>query len=84
MNFMPSEVAAIEKPENGVTATLQFRPAVAESAQVTLKVATGDGLFLRQDRNLSDVEDRDESVENLGLKPTVDKAKIPFSVMATT
>ncbi|MGT7588881.1 phage tail protein I [Escherichia coli] len=41
----------------------------------TLKVATGDGLFLRQDRNLSDVEDRDESVENLGLKPTVDKAK---------
>lgn len=67
--------AAIEKPENGVTATLQFRLAVAESAQVTLKVATGDGLFLRQDRNLSDVEDRDESVENLGLKPTVDKAK---------
>ncbi|MBC1163555.1 phage tail protein [Escherichia coli] len=25
--------------------------------------------------NLSDVEDRDEAVENLGLKPTVDKAK---------
>ncbi|MEF4271369.1 phage tail protein [Escherichia coli] len=67
--------AAIEKPENGVTATLQFRLAVAESAQVTLKVATGDGLFLRQDRNLSDVEDKDEAVENLGLKPTVDKAK---------
>ncbi len=67
--------AAIEKPVNGVTATLQFRLAVAESAQVTLNVATGDGLFLRQDRNLSDVEDRDEAVENLGLKPTVDKAK---------
>ncbi|HCO7804469.1 TPA: phage tail protein [Escherichia coli] len=67
--------AAIEKPENGVTATLQFRLAVAESAQVTLNVATGDGLFLRQDRNLSDVEDKDEAVENLGLKPTVDKAK---------
>ncbi|MDE9782385.1 phage tail protein [Escherichia marmotae] len=67
--------AAIEKPKNGVTATLQFRLAVAESAQVTLNVATGDGLFLRQDRNLSDVEDRDEAVENLGLKPTVDKAK---------
>ncbi|HFU8048943.1 TPA: phage tail protein [Escherichia coli] len=67
--------AAIEKSENGVTATLQFRLAVAESAQVTLNVATGDGLFLRQDRNLSDVEDKDESVENLGLKPTVDKAK---------
>lgn len=67
--------AAIEKPINGVTATLQFRLAVAESAQVTLNVATGDGLFLRQDRNLSDVEDRDKSVENLGLKPTVDKAK---------
>ncbi|HBA5530844.1 TPA: phage tail protein [Escherichia coli] len=67
--------AAIEKPVNGVTATLQFRLAVEESAQVTLNVATGDGLFLRQDRNLSDVEDRDEAVENLGLKPTVDKAK---------
>ncbi|HHI2872769.1 TPA: phage tail protein [Escherichia coli] len=67
--------AAIEKPVNGVTATLQFRLAVAESAQVTLNVATGDGLFLRQDRNLSDVEDKDETVENLGLKPTVDKAK---------
>ncbi len=67
--------AAIEKPESGVTATLQFRLAVAESAQVTLNVATGDGLFLRQDRNLSDVEDKDEAVENLGLKPTVDKAK---------
>ncbi|HEI2951959.1 TPA: phage tail protein, partial [Escherichia coli] len=67
--------AAIEKPVNGVTATLQFRLAVAESAQVTLSVATGDGLFLRQDRNLSDVEDKDEAVENLGLKPTVDKAK---------
>ncbi|EFN9662320.1 phage tail protein [Escherichia coli] len=67
--------AAIEKPVNGVTATLQFRLAVAESAQVTLNVATGDGLFLRQDRNLSDVEDKDEAVENLGLKPTVDRAK---------
>ncbi|HDJ8693762.1 TPA: phage tail protein [Escherichia coli] len=67
--------AAIEKPVNGVTATLQFRLAVAESAQVTLNVATGDGLFLRQDRNLSDVEDKDEAIENLGLKPTVDKAK---------
>ncbi|ELS8139276.1 TPA: phage tail protein [Escherichia coli] len=67
--------AAIEKPVNGVTATLQFRLAVAESAQVTLNVATGDGLFLRQDRNLSDVEDKEETVENLGLKPTVDKAK---------
>ncbi|EPW0436582.1 phage tail protein [Escherichia coli] len=67
--------AAIEKPENGVTATLQFRLAVAESAQVMLNVATGDGLFLRQDRNLSDVEDKDEAVENLGLKPTMDKAK---------
>ncbi|HEI2352876.1 TPA: phage tail protein [Escherichia coli] len=67
--------AAIEKPKTGVTATLQFRLAVAESAQVTLNVATGDGLFLRQDRNLSDVEDKEETVENLGLKPTVDKAK---------
>ncbi|MCD4235933.1 phage tail protein, partial [Escherichia coli] len=35
----------------------------------------GDRRYLQQKKNLSDVEDKDETVENLGLKPTVDKAK---------
>ncbi|WP_064753686.1 phage tail protein [Escherichia coli] len=35
----------------------------------------GDRRYLQRKNNLSDVEDKDESVENLGLKPTVDKAK---------
>ncbi|ELO5000696.1 phage tail protein [Escherichia coli] len=35
----------------------------------------GDRRYLQQKKNLSDVEDKDEAVENLGLKPTVDKAK---------
>ncbi|EOA7053712.1 phage tail protein, partial [Escherichia coli] len=35
----------------------------------------GDRRYLQRKKNLSDVEDSDEAVENLGLKPTVDKAK---------
>ncbi|HFQ7220442.1 TPA: phage tail protein [Escherichia coli] len=35
----------------------------------------GDRRYLQRKNNLSDVEYRDEAVENLGLKPTVDKAK---------
>ncbi|HAV9357447.1 TPA: phage tail protein [Escherichia coli] len=35
----------------------------------------GDKRYLRISENLADVKDRDEAVENLGLKPTVDKAK---------
>ncbi|EMU5480436.1 phage tail protein [Escherichia coli] len=35
----------------------------------------GDRRYLQRKKNLSDVEDKDETVENLGLKPTVDKAK---------
>ncbi|MCF0214101.1 MAG: phage tail protein [Muribaculaceae bacterium] len=34
----------------------------------------GEGALLKGN-NLSDVEDKDKAVENLGLKPTVDKAK---------
>ncbi len=36
---------------------------------------TGDRRYLQRKNNLSDVEDKDEAVENLGLKSTVDKAK---------
>ncbi|HDD9452196.1 TPA: phage tail protein [Escherichia coli] len=35
----------------------------------------GDRRYLQRKKNLSDVEDKDEAVESLGLKPTVDKAK---------
>ncbi|SVF53876.1 putative tail fiber protein [Escherichia coli] len=35
----------------------------------------GDRRYLQRKKNLSDAEDKDEAVENLGLKPTVDKAK---------
>ncbi|HHR6004330.1 TPA: phage tail protein, partial [Providencia alcalifaciens] len=64
----------IEKPRQGVTVRLQFRLAVSESAQITLQVATGDGLFLRQDANLQDVKDKSRAIDNLGLRATVDKA----------
>ena len=35
----------------------------------------GDRRYLQRKKNLSDVEDKDEAVKNLGLKSTVDKAK---------
>lgn len=59
--------AAIEKPESGVSVRLQFRLAVNETADIELKVATGDGLFLRQDANLNDLNNKAESRKNLGL-----------------
>lgn len=59
--------AAIEKPESGVSVSLQFRLAVNETASIELKVATGDGLFLRQDANLSDVIDKALARANLEL-----------------
>ncbi|AWZ97423.1 hypothetical protein L356_06017 [Enterobacter sp. MGH 10] len=53
--YSVANCAAIEKPENGVSVSLQFRLAVSETAAVELKVATGDGLFLRIDRNLGEI-----------------------------
>ncbi|EKZ5661588.1 phage tail protein [Klebsiella aerogenes] len=76
--------AAIEKPESGVSVRLQFRLAVNETADIELKVATGDGLFLRQDANLSDVKDKAESRKNIGLGSVATKdygtsgAKVPL------
>jgi hypothetical protein len=58
---------AIEKPNDGVSVNLQYRLAISETAEVTLQIATGDGLFLRQDANLSDVNDASEARDNLGL-----------------
>lgn len=66
--YSVANCAAIEKPENGVSVSLQYRLAVSDTATIELKVATGDGLFLRQDANLSDVKDAAESRKNIGLK----------------
>ena len=55
--------AAIEKPENGVSVNLQYRLAVSESANIELKVATGDGLFLRIDKNLAEIAAKGEAAQ---------------------
>lgn len=55
--------AAIEKPENGVSVNLQYRLAVSETANIELKVATGDGLFLRIDKNLSEIAAKGETAQ---------------------
>lgn len=59
--------ATFDKPVNGVSITMQFRLAVSETDNVTLNVATGEGLFLRQDANLSDVKDKQKARQNLQL-----------------
>ncbi|MEG5498250.1 phage tail protein [Enterobacter bugandensis] len=66
--YAVANCAAIEKPVSGISVTLQFRLAVSETANIEMKVATGDGLFLRQDANLRDVKDAAESRKNIGLK----------------
>lgn len=55
--------AAIEKPENGVSVNLQYRLAVSESANIELKAATGDGLFLRIDKNLAEIAAKGEAAQ---------------------
>ncbi|MEL9888787.1 phage tail protein [Escherichia coli] len=50
--------------------TLELDP-----SRVIITQEAGDKRYLRISENLADVEDKDEAVENLGLKPTVDKAK---------
>jgi Phage-related tail fibre protein len=66
--YAVANCAAIEKPESGISINLQFRLAVSEAAEIELKIATGDGLFLRQDANLSDVQDVSKARDNLDLK----------------
>jgi len=65
--YAVANCAAIEKPVSGINVNLQFRLAVNETASIELKVATGDGLFLRQDANLSDLNNVAKALENLGL-----------------
>lgn len=66
--YAVANCAAIEKPLSGISVKLQFRLAVSETADIELKVSTGDGLFLRQDANLGDVKDAAETRKNIGLK----------------
>ncbi|SAD46283.1 Tail Fiber protein [Enterobacter cloacae] len=82
--YSVANCAAIEKPENGVSVKLQYRLAVSETASIELKVATGDGLFLRQDANLSDVKDAVQSRKSLGLKgaAVLDVGKVVNTVAA--
>ncbi|HGL4645121.1 TPA: phage tail protein [Enterobacter hormaechei] len=61
--YSVANCAAIEKPENGVSVSLQFRLAVSETASIELKVATGDGLFLRIDKNLSEIATKGEAAQ---------------------
>ncbi|EPL0394253.1 phage tail protein [Enterobacter ludwigii] len=61
--YSVANCAAIEKPENGVSVSLQYRLAVSETANVELKVATGDGLFLRIDKNLAEIAAKGEAAQ---------------------
>lgn len=69
--YAVANCAAIEKPLSGINVNLQFRLAVNETASIELKVSSGDGLFLRQDANLADLENVDAArkalkIENVG------------------
>ncbi|MCM7396661.1 phage tail protein [Enterobacter cloacae] len=61
--YSVANCAAIEKPENGVSVNLQYRLAVSETANIELKVATGDGLFLRIDKNLSEIAAKGQAAQ---------------------
>lgn len=70
--YAVANCAAIEKPESGVSVSMQFRLAVNDTASIELKVATGDGLFLRIDQNLKEIKGRGsaaqkESRESIGV-----------------
>ena len=66
--YAVASCAAIEKPEQGGSVNLNFRLAVSEKAEITLSVISGEGLFLRQDANLSDLRDKVKARNSLGLK----------------
>jgi len=61
--YSVANCAAIEKPEKGVSVSLQYRLAVSETANIELKVATGDGLFLRIDKNLAEIAAKGEAAQ---------------------
>ncbi|EPC6092045.1 phage tail protein [Citrobacter freundii] len=49
---------SIDKPVGGVSVNMQFRLAVSDTSNITLNVATGDGLFLRIDQYLKEIKVR--------------------------
>lgn len=61
--YAVANCAAIEKPVGGVSVNMQFRLAVSDTAKITLNVATGDGLFLRIDQDLSEISERGEAAQ---------------------
>ncbi|WP_338457284.1 phage tail protein [Citrobacter portucalensis] len=63
---------SIDKPVGGVSVNMQFRLAVSDTSNITLNVATGDGLFLRIDQNLKEIkargaEEQKTSRESIGV-----------------
>ena len=54
---------SIDKPVGGVSVNMQFRLAVSDTSNITLNVATGDGLFLRIDQNLKEIKARGEEAQ---------------------
>ncbi len=61
--YAVANCAAIEKPVGGVSVNMQFRLAVSDTANIILNVATGDGLFLRIDQDLSEISERGEAAQ---------------------
>lgn len=77
--FLPSQTDAVIK-EVILTLVLGLthaRNVVLEldPSRVIITQEAGDKRYLRQEKNLADVRDKDESVDNLGLRPTVEKAE---------
>ncbi|EOM8192249.1 phage tail protein, partial [Salmonella enterica] len=63
--YAVADCPSIDKPAGGVSVNMQFRLAVSDTSDITLNVATGDGLFLRIDQNLADVPDKAQGRNNL-------------------
>ncbi|EIW6806821.1 phage tail protein, partial [Salmonella enterica] len=63
--YAVADCPSIDKPAGGVSVNMQFRLAVSDTSDITLNVATGDGLFLRIDQNLADVPDKARGRNNL-------------------
>ena len=56
---------SIDKPVGGVSVNMQFRLAVSDTSNITLNVATGDGLFLRIDQNLKEIKVRGAEAQKI-------------------
>ncbi|HCR9728298.1 TPA: phage tail protein [Citrobacter koseri] len=70
----------IDKPVGGVSVNMQFRLAVSDTSNITLDVATGDGLFLRIDQNLKEIKARGAAAqkasrESIGVVDATTKQK---------